>query len=229
MFDESAENQEVAEPEEVETPSAENQEVAEPEERSESEGRSSADAAFAEMRRRAEAAERKAAEYEAEQAAREEAIKQLTNGNENGIEAAIAESYGLDVDDVIATLDAHTESAKKDLRIEELESEIVDIQAEKQMEDDLRLIQSIDPTITKLSDLGETFLNLTAAGVNATDAYYAAKGRQITEKAIPPKPIGKVGTTVQEKEYFTEAEVDAMSEEEQRQNYEKIMKSMTKW
>ena len=224
MFEEntSVETQEVAEPVESNV-SEESQEVAEPETH-----KTSADAAFAEMRRRAEAAERKVAEAEANEKARQEAIKQLT-GKENGLENALAETYGLDLDDVVATLEAHTESAKKDLKIEELEEELVTFQATKQMEDDLRTIQAIDPSIKSLSDLGETFLNLTTAGVDAETAYYASKGKQIVESKTPPEPIGKVGKTTPEKEFFTEAEVDAMSEAEQRRNYEKIMKSMTKW
>ena len=221
----SAETQEVAEP--VEAESAETQEVAEPE----PQGKTDADSAFAEMRRAREEAERRAEEAErqlAEFSARETAIKNLS-GRDDAVEQALAEALGLDVEDVVAQLDANTESAKKDLVIEELNEKLEMIEVERQMENDLREIQKIDPSVKSLDELGDVYIDLIQAGASAISAYYATKAQKINEGATPPKPIGKVDPSVPEKDFITEAEWDAMTPAEQSKNWKLGKKSMTKW
>jgi len=204
------------------------QELAEP---AETQGKTKADSAFAQMRRekedalsRAEEAERKLAEQEA----RANAIRNLS-GREDAVEMALAESLGLDEDEVTAKLDAATESAKKDIEIEELRNYIDGLEVDRRMAEDLREIQTIDPSVKSLDELGDVFIDLIEAGASAKAAYYAAKAEEINERATPPKPIGKVDATAPEKDFFTEAEVDAMTPEQQAANWEKIKKSMTKW
>ena len=191
--------------------------------------------AWAEMRKareeatkRAEEAERKLAEMQAAQSARDAALKRIT-GNENAEINALAENLGLDPEDIMATLNAEEESVKKDLEIKRLQAEIDTINATAAMQRDLAKVQEIDPGVKDLGDLGEPFVNYIKAGLSAEDAYYAVKAKEINNRMVPPPVIGKVDNQPPEKEFFTREEVEAMSEEEQRRNYEKIIKSTAKW
>lgn len=235
----SAEMEQVADaPEEAQETGVEESEVAEQtpnEAEGEPTGKTDADSAFAEMRRAKESAEEESAELrrqiaqmQAEQEARADTFKRLT-GEENAEINALAESMGLDPEDVLATIESEQESAKKDLRIEELESELTSIKASAEMAKDLQEIQKIDPNVKDLNDLGEHFVNYINAGLNATDAYYAVRSREEKEKLTPPKPIGKVNNEPVEKDFFSEAEVNAMTSEEKYANADKIMKSLAKW
>lgn len=191
--------------------------------------------AWAEMRkaredadRRAADAERRLAELEATAKARSDAIKRLT-GQENADVSALAEQLGVDPSDVMATMAAEEENAKKDLRIKELEDQVAEITADKQIQQDLIEVQKIDPSITDLSELGETFLNLKIAGADTESAYWAAKAKMEATQMKAPKAPGKANTDKPEKTYFAEAEVDAMTPEQQRANKDKILASMPTW
>lgn len=223
-----AEVQEVAEPA---SESVETQEVAEPVETPEvtTESRKTdADAAFAAQRRELYAANQKIAELEAAARARDAAMTKLT-GNSNGYINAIAENLGADPDDVLATFNNEQEVAKKDIELEILRSQLDEARAESAMQADLVALQKIDPEIKSLGELGESFINYTKAGLSAEDAYYAVKAREINTKAIPATPPGKVNNEPPEKDFFTRDEVMSMSEDEQRANYDKILKSTSKW
>lgn len=219
--------QEVAEPVE----SVETQEVAEPVQTSEettSGGKTEADAAFAAQRRALQDAERRIAEFEAREQAREQALKKLT-GSDNGYIDVIAENIGADPDDVLATFNAEEEIVKQNNYIKQLEQEVADIHAEKQFQADLIAVQKIDPSVERLFDLGDTFLALREKGVDAESAYWAAKAKKDATQMKAPKAPGKANAEQPEKEYFSEAEVDAMTPEQQRANSDKILKSMKHW
>lgn len=203
-------------------------------------GRTAADAAFAEMRRRAEEAERKNAEAQAEleslkakQAARQAA---LANMDIDEIDA-IAESAGITREDVLEQLareeeaaEAEIESKAKDQEIESLRARINEVEAEKVMTQDLATLQQIDPTIKSLEDLGDDYAAYILAGLTAEQAYYAIKSKELATKPAPAKSPGKVtDSTPPEKDYFTEEEVDNMTPAEQRKHHKKIIESMSKW
>lgn len=200
-----------------------------------SDAKTDADTAFAAIRRAKEAAERdaaeakaKLAEYEAMSEARKETMKRLT-GVENGEIQAIAETVGLEPEDILATISAQEDVAKKDLYIKSLEKQVAEVTAEKQFQEDLIEIQKIDPSVEKLFDLGETFVALREKGVDAKSAYWAAKAEKDATKMQPAPDVGKVNATAPEKDFYTESEVDAMTPAQQRANYKKIIKSMEKW
>ena len=223
----SVETQEVAEPVE----SVETQEVAEPVETTEettTSGKTEADAAFAAQRRALQEAERRIAEFEAKEQAREQAMRKLT-GSDNGFIDAIAENIGADPDDVLAAFNAEEELVKQNNYIKQLEQEVADIHAEKQLQEDLTIIQKIDPTVERLFDLGETFVALREKGVDAESAYWAAKAKKDATQMKAPKAPGKANAEQPEKTYFTEAEVDAMTPEQQKANADKILNSMKYW
>jgi len=229
----SVETSEVAEPTE-EVTGVEEQETAEPvsEETVEEEPkRTEEDAAWARMRREAEqaradaeAAQRELAELRAREEAREATYSRLT-GSDNGDIAAIAEATGMSEDEVLAEIEAAQESARKDLRIEQLEREVTSIQAERLMQEDLETIRKIDPSLKSLTDLGEGYIEYVAAGLDPVKAYWAVKAEEQANTATPPKEIGKIQTSPAEKDYFTDAEIDAMSSEELEKNWKKIMAS----
>lgn len=220
--------QEVAEPA---NESVETQEVAEPVETPEVttvSGKNDADAAFAAQRRELQEAKQKIAEMEADARAREIAINKLT-GSDDGYINAIAENLGADPDDVLATFTNEQELAKKDLELEILRNQVNHVKAESEMREALATIQKIDPQVTKISDLGESFINYTNAGLSTEEAYYAIKAKEINTRVTPATPPGKANNEPPEKDFFTRDEVMAMSEDEQRANYEKILKSTSKW
>lgn len=222
------EDQEVAAPEvEAEEPETEP-------EVEESEGKSDADAAFAQMRREneqyqadLEAAREELDELRAAQAqseARSEAISKLT-GDENGEIAALAEVTGMSEDEIIAEMEAAQESAQKDLRIQQLEERVESVEAERLMQADLDALRKIDPSLESLEALGDEYVRYVGAGLGPEDAYWAIKAKESANRATPPKSVGKVATGAMEKDYFTEAEIDAMSPEQRAKNYKKIIAS----
>lgn len=224
----SVEMPEVAEP--AEETGVEVQEVAEPE--STVEGKTEEDAAWARMRREKEAtqseleATKKAlAELQAANEARESTISRLTGKGEDAEIAALAEVTGMSEDEIKAEIEAASESAKKDIRIEQLEEAVSSIEAERLMQADLEKLRKIDPSLRSLDDLGDEFAGYIAAGLSPERAYWALKAEERATMATPPKEIGRVETGTAEKDYFTDAEIDAMSSEELTKNYKKILAS----
>ena len=224
------EETEVAEPLEEET-GVEEQETAEPVSEETVETKTEEDAAWARMRREAEsaraeaeAAQRELAELKAMQEARAKAESRLT-GQEDARIAALAEATGMSEDEIIAEIEAAEESARKDLRIQELEERITTIEAEKLMQADLAELRKIDPTIKSLEDLGDGYIEYIAGGLSPEKAYWAIKAEEQAKKATPPVEVGKVATGTAEKDDFTDAEIDAMSSEQLTKNWKKIMAS----
>lgn len=235
MFEEnpSVETQEVAEPVEEtnEDLGAEETEIADQSsEEVSTNNKTDADSAFAKLRREKEEIAKELAEYKAEQEARNEAFAKISGGDENAVYQALADSYGLELEEVKATINEEHQNRLKDIRIGELENEVAQVRAEKQMAQELAELQKIDPTIKSLNDLGEQLPAYIKAGLTARQAYFAIKSEESMTKPQAPKAIGKLNTNEPaEKEYFTEAEVDAMTPSEQEANWKKIMNSFARW
>jgi len=237
----SVETSEVADPTE-EVTGVEEQETAEPvsEETVEEEPKKTEeDAAWARMRRESEqarkdleAAQKELAALKAKEEARESTYSRLT-GSDNGDIAAIAEATGMSEDEVLAEIEAAQESAQKDLLIEQLQEQITSIEAERLMQADLEAIRKVDPSLKSLEDLGEEYARYISATdpitgkpiMTPVDAYWAIKAKEQANKATPPKEIGKVETSAAEKDYLSEAEIDAMSSEQLTKNWKKVMAS----
>lgn len=236
MEAESEETQEVAEPAEDEATetSAEDQEAADPDSE-EAEGKTSADAAFAELRRAKEAAEQELADIKAEQArqaalkaAEDEAIAEMSGYDD--VEYLLAEASGKSIEEVRAEIEAEREKAELHHENEMLSQQLAEVRADKMMAEDLVEIQRFDPSIKSLADLPESFeayrLN---AGLTAQQAYFAAMAEKEATSIKPAKPIGQVNQAPVEKDYYSEAEVSAMTSEEKSANWEKIMASLPRW
>lgn len=236
----SVETSEVAEPTE-EVTGVEEQETAEPvsEETVEEPKKTEEDAAWARMRREAEAAraEAEAAQRELEELraaneARQSTYSRLT-GSDDGIVAAIAEATGMSEDEVRAEIEASEEAAAKDMRIAQLEEQLTSITAERIMQEDLQILRKIDPSLKSLTDLGEEYMRYVTAinpetgepFMTPEDAYWAVKAKEQANRATPPVEVGKVATGTVEHE-LTDAEIDAMSSEQLTKNWKNIM---AKW
>ena len=232
---ESEEMQEVAEPaNEPEESSEEIQDPAEPDSE-QVEGKTSADAAFAQLRREKEAAEKELADLRAEQereaalrAAEDNAIAEMTGYDD--IAYLLAESSGKSIEEINADIELQKELAELRHDKEMLQGQLAEVSADKLMAEDLAEIQKFDPSVKTLADLGESWeAYRLGAGLTAQQAYFAAKAEKEATQIKPAKPIGKVNPTPVESEFFTEAQVAAMTSAEKTANAEKIMASLPHW
>lgn len=225
------EEMEVAEPSE-EVVSEETQEVAEPA------GKNDADAAMAQYRRKAEEAEKKALELEAEKeriaAEKQQAIDALGLYFEGGDEEevvikALANAREVDPEVIRAEREKAAEESKVLQENETLKEKVTRLEVEKVMDQALAEVKTLDPTVEKLEDLGKDFEDFIRSGLTTEQAYFATKTKQEKTEVKHAKPIGDVNTSVAKKDFYTKDEVDAMSEEELDTNYEAIRISMSKW
>ena len=254
----SEEIQEVAEPvEEVVETSEQTQEVAEPEPQQEAEQPKveerdyERDAAFANMRRSMEQAQKEKEEtqklFEAMKADKERLAKAFGmygfNGDVDEIEDQAKAHYsGKTVEEVrnerLQAQKVFEEQQRREQENLAKDNQIKDLQRQlyaRILDDDLKKVQSIDPSIKSLDDLGADFAKMRMSGVSTDVAYHAVKSSLEANKKTPPPEMGKVNATQKaDKTYYTQDEVDAMiaSNDKALDNpgvLEKIRKSMTKW
>ena len=254
----SGNTQEVAEPvEDVVETSEQTQEVAEPEPQQEVEQPKveerdyEKDAAFANMRRSMEQAQKEREEtqklYEAMKAEKE----RLTNsfglfgfkGDVDEIEDQAKAHYsGKTVEEVrnerLQAQKVIEEQQRREQETLAKDNQIKDLQRQlyaRILDDDLKAIQAKDPSIKSLDDLGKDFALMRSTGVSVDVAYNAVKSTLEANKKTPPPEMGKVNATQKaDKTYYTQDEVDAMiaANDKALDNpsvLEKIRKSMTKW
>ena len=235
-INESAEIQEVAEPETDALEGAEGQEVAEPDTDGDSaevaeEGyyeeeaheKNDADAAFAEMRRNNQRLEREA------QLMRE-ALSRYFEGEtaEELSDNAIAYAEERDPAEYRQEREAREEFEELKAHNAALEEAMLEMEIDRRMTEDLKAIQAIDPNIKSLDELGESFINMVAAGCPAKDAFFAVRQMESKEKVQAPDAIGRVADNRAERDYFTSEEIDNLTDEELLNDevYEKVIKSM---
>ena len=223
----SEETQDVADPVEEtveENLSEERQEVADPVEVSaeENNSRTAQDSAFAELRRSNSDLQRRNEQLE-------EALGLFFNDSEDLVAQAHAYSRGVSVDEVEEEFRQAEELEEATAENEQLRNEILNLRAEQLMRDGLREIQSIDPTVKSLEELGGNFAKYIESGLSSTQAYYAVQAERQTNKINKPSAIGRVNSETVERDYFTSEEVDRMSSEEIDKNWDKVMRSMKKW
>ena len=209
------EEQEVAEP--VNEEGGEEQEVAEPVNKS--------DSAFAELRRRAEEAERRVNELEARNAEYDETLGLFFDG-ENKIAQARAYHDEVPVEQVVANMQAAREREEMQSQNESLKAENDLLRYNQMKAQDLAELKEHGITdIADVEELGEDFFRYRANGLSASEAYDFIQMR----KPKPPKSMGKVEPSPTEKDFFTRDEVMAMSSAERFKHIDKITASMKKW
>jgi hypothetical protein len=210
--------QEVAEPAVEE--GVEEQEVAEPVET----GRTESDAAFAQMRRDLEAANRRIAEMEQTAGEYEDALGLFFQGDNK---AAQARAYHDDIplERVIADMEAAREKKTLEERLQAVEQERNNLLLANLKAQDLKALHDAGYKVENLDDLGEDFFAYRGMGIDAVRAY---EGLQL-KKGKAPKSMGAVKTATPTRDTFTREEVEAMSSADRVKNYDKIRKSMAKW
>ena len=230
-INESAENQEVAEPETDSLAGAEEQEVAEPDTAESStevaeeqaHQRTEMDAAFAEMRRQNQQLEREARMMR-------EALSTYFEG-ETAEELSInANAYAQqrDPDEYRKEWEKQQDYERAIQENETLKEQMLELEVDRRMESALRTIQEIDPSVKSLDELGQSFVNMIAAGLSDKEAYYATLAMNSKEKVFAPSPIGKVSDNRVERDYYTSEEIDNLTDEEldDPKIWEKVMRSM---
>ena len=254
----SGNTQEVAEPvEDVVETSEQTQEVAEPEPQQEAEQPKveerdyERDAAFANMRRSMEQAQKEKEEtqklLEAMKSDKERLAKAFGmygfNGDVDEIEDQAKAHYsGKTVEEVrnerLQAQKVFEEQQRREQETLAKDNQIKDLQRQlyaRILDDDLKAVQAKDPSIKSLDDLGKDFALMRSTGVSVDVAYNAVKSTLEANKKTPPPEIGKVNATQKaDKTYYTSAEVDAMIASNDKalddpSVLEKIRKSMTKW
>jgi len=219
---ESAEIQEVAEPETEALESAETQEVAEPDKAEDSTSnvaeskpqRTDSDAAFAEMRRQNQMMREALSRYFEGETAEELSI----NAN------AYAEER--DPEEYRKEWEREQDYERAIKENEELRNKVLDMQVEEMMRSGLREIQEIDPSIKSLEELGDSFGKMIAAGLTSKEAYYATLAMNNKDKVFAPDPIGRVSDNRIERDYYTSEELDHLTDEEMDANWDKVWRSM---
>ena len=225
---ESVESQEVAEPETDEAlESAESQDVAEPEsteetsEEPKSFGRTEQDAAFAEMRRKNQ-------ELENNNRMMMEALQRYFDGEDAEELSLAANAYAeqKSVDEYRGEWEQKQEFLRLQNENETLHNLLIDAEVDKLMREGLREVQEFDPNVKSLEDLGDKFGDFIRAGLPTKEAYYATKAMELKEKVFAPDAIGRVSDTKAERDYYTSAELDALTDEEMDENWDKVMRSL---
>ena len=205
------EAEDVAEP--LDEEGEEEQEVADPAE-------DKSDAAFAQMRRDLEAAQRRADELE-------EALGLWFEGDNKAAQAH-AHYEDITLDEAISNMEQKRALNQLEAEKADLEEQLQQLQFENLKAEDLKAIKSARPdaNIKDVLELSEEFFKYRTMDIDPVTAYDAIQ----LKKGVPPKSIGRARTGAPTKTgYFTREEVKAMSPSQISKNFDKIRESMSKW
>lgn len=103
-------------------------------------------------------------------------------------------------------------------------------EADRVFAEDMAAVMAVNPneTAKSITELGEDFIRLRAAGISAEVAYNAVNATK--KKIAPPPNSGKVSAAGRTNtEFYTPEEVRAMSTEDVLKNLEKVEKSQRQW
>lgn len=230
-INESADIQEVADPEDEALESEEMQDVADPDYSEDSDegtddGRTAQDAAFAEMRRTNQALER------ANRQMREALSRYFEGETDEELSInALAYAEQRDPDEYREEYERYEEYERMQAENEDLKEQLLSAQVDKMMREDLASIREINPDVKSLDELGESFIRMRLdGGLSVKEAYYACKAMELKEKVLAPDVIGKVSDTKAERDYYTSEEIDNLTDEEldDPDIWAKVMRSMDK-
>ena len=100
------------------------------------------------------------------------------------------------------------------------------------MNEDLKKIQKLDPTVKSLEELDPRYFKFIENGLDGESAFVAMQQLQSKEKKTPPAEVGKINSSTKVlKDYYSKEEVDRMSESEldDPKVWQRVRNSMTKW
>lgn len=240
----SAENQDVANPDDE--LSEEIQDVADPDESTEanateettteeqaentpqSNGRTEQDAAFAEMRRQNQELQTALEQQQRISEELKQSLGYFFEGDSAEELSIAARAYAEEraPDEVRADYERERELEATIAENNSLKEQLLNVQVDQLMQQALIEVQSIDPNVQNLDELGDTFAQYIAAGLGTKQAYYATKSYENGEKIYAPPAIGKAQSTPEERDYYTSEELDNLSDQEMDDNWDKVMRSM---
>lgn len=212
------------------------------------------DHAFAEYRRRAEEAERraeeaerKAQEVESEKAQLEAKSNRINNAlsmygydPEHADIDLLAQALDMEPDEVRDILNEDEQNKANEAKLAEYEQQIAELNTqleaarmEKMGNEVFSALQKLDPKLKSEEDVPDSFWKIMAGqgddAMDYKDAYWLSNQYEKRKAKIAPDPIGKVNDTAEEKTYISEAEYDAMTDEQRDKNHEIIKASMPEW
>ena len=229
MTEAGVEGQEVAAPESTESveqametqPAAENQ-------------RNDRDAYYADLRRKQELDEARANNVRLQQQidAAHKALGSFFEGNslEEQLDYARAQTLGVDVSEVRRQRENEAQAQAVQNELQMYRQREID----RMMADDLKAVQTIDPTITSLNDLSPTFIALRFnknAPMSAEQAFLATRAIETQTKQPKPASVGSISSAGNvESEFFTSEELDALTPQmlDNPKIMEKAMRSMAR-
>jgi len=173
-------------------------------------------AAFAQMRRSMEQAQRERDEVSRRMADLERGLAGAgyKGTAENIIEQLEAENLGLTVEQLRTKKQGQSEAVKASPEYKRLEEEVKNFrqkEAQALFEKDLAAIKALNPNenAADISELGEKYFKLRAAGIDNLTAYKAIADSRPTSA---PADIGKVSSSGNEKSnYYTNEELDNLT------------------
>jgi hypothetical protein len=147
-------------------------------------------------------------------------------------DALFAQSQGISVEEATAQRQAaEAENAK----YQQLESQLETyrpLAIKALMADDLAKIQTVNPEVKNLDDLGSDFFALMGALHDPILAYDALQAKKARETKPIPQDIGAVNSSSsKEKDFYTSAEVDKLTDKDldNPKIMERVRASMLKW
>lgn len=232
---------ETAEPDVQE--SEENPEVAEPEKEPEEEPERDyeKDAAFAEMRRQLEEAQKQNEELARKQGRYTDVLKNYGFEGEDADIQALAEQLNLTPEEVKEALAEEEEnnrikSENETLKqqLEEVKQAQLDAQLENIGQDWLTRLNAQGANLKTMSDVPPVFWTIMSGqtdgdAIEPEDAWVMTQAYLNKGKSKAPAEIGKVNEPSDEKDFISEAEYDAMDHDTRLKYHDLIGKSMTKW
>jgi len=172
------------------------------------------DHAYAELRRRAEEAERQAALIKSERDELAGALRGFEfegDSTDDLVNAALARQTDRPIEEIKAERDKERRYKELEVKAKLYEQE----RFERFKADDLEAIKAkyADEDAKSVDDFGETFFKLRANGVSPLAAYAAIRAeREIKTTPKPPSPGSvKTSSTKEPREYFTNEELDALT------------------
>lgn len=100
------------------------------------------------------------------------------------------------------------------------------------MNEDLKKIQKLDPTVKTLETLDRRYFQFIQSGLDGESAFAALQQLQKKEQKKPPAEVGKINSSTNIlKDYYSKEEVDKMSETDldNPKIWQRVRNSMTKW
>ena len=146
-------------------------------------------------------------------------------------DALFAQSQGISVEEATAQRQAaEAENAK----YQQLESQLETyrpLAIKALMAEDLAKIQTVNPEVKNLDDLGSDFFALMGALHDPILAYDALQAKKTRETKPIPQDIGAVNSSSsKEKDFYTSAEIDKLTSKEldDPKIFDRVMKSLAK-